>query len=68
VELVPLVPPLVCLRLTPGPEVWATEPSLVRTIPPPPASQPKDSGLLTLTLTILIIGEVSEEAICSSHF
>ena len=36
-------------------------------IPLPPASQPKDSGLLTLTLTILIIGEVSKDDLHSPH-
>jgi len=68
VGLVPLVLPLVCLRQTLVPEVWATERSPERPIPPPPASLLRDSGLLTLTLTTLIIGEVSRQVLFSFIF
>ena len=61
------LPPL-CPRLTPGLEVWEVAPSLERPIPLPLASLPKDSSLLVLTPTILIIAEVGKEALRPSHF
>lgn len=61
VALVLLELPLVCLRLTLVLETWAMDLSPERPIQMSPASLPRASGLLTLTLTTLIIGEVSEE-------
>ena len=59
VGLAPLERTLVCPRPTLVPEVWATDPSLEPPIPQSPVSLHRDSGLLTLTPTILIIGRVS---------
>lgn len=53
--------PLVCLRLPLVLEVWAMGLSPERPIPPSPVRLPRDNGLQTLTLTTLIIGEVSQE-------
>ena len=68
VVLVTLGLPLLCPRLMLGLEVWEVAPSLEQPIPLPLASLPKDSSLLVLTPTILIIAEVGKEALRPSHF
>jgi hypothetical protein len=67
VALVPLGQLLACLKLILVLEVWATEVSPERPIPMSLDSR-RDNGQLTLILTTLIIGEVSEEYFCCFQF